>query len=306
LSQPLLHIRFGRFELDEGRHLLLADGVAVAIGPKPLALLFHLARHRDRVVRKEELLRAAWPGVVVTDDAVSQVVMKAREALGEVGARARILETVRGVGFRFGAEAEALGANVPASAGAHDLFARGPRARDRDAAIRSRAGGLRRRRPCPRDGRSRHREDAARLAEELATIAEDAGTDVHRARAQDAAGTPAFWLWAQVLRACAESWDVERLRDTLASGATDLARIAPLLRERLVLAPPTLGDTGEMRFRLYDALARFLKRAARGRPQVLVLDDLQWMDADSLRTLGHLAGELRRERVLVVVTVRGA
>ena len=134
MSQPPLHIRFGRFELDEDRHALLENGVAVSIGPKPLALLFHLARHRERVVRKDELLRAVWPGVVVTDDAIAQVVLKAREALGEVGARARIVATVRGVGFRFGVDAEPVGAAVSPVL-AQVLAARGYNCPDRAGAF---------------------------------------------------------------------------------------------------------------------------------------------------------------------------
>jgi DNA-binding winged helix-turn-helix (wHTH) protein/tetratricopeptide (TPR) repeat protein len=302
VSQPPLHIRFGRFELDEDRHALLENGVAVSIGPKPLALLFHLARHRDRVVRKDELLRAVWPGVVVTDDAIAQVVLKAREALGEVGGRARIVATVRGVGFRFGVDAEPVGATV-APVLAHAASSLVGRARElgvlRSALARaiSGSGGLALVMGEAGIGKTR-------LVEELAAVAEQAGVEVHRARGQDAAGTPAFWLWAQILRGCAEHWDVERLRDTLMSGATELARVAPLLREKLALAPPMLADTEESRFRLYEALTRFVERAARVCPQVLVVDDLQWLDPDSLHALSHLAGELRGERVFVVATVR--
>jgi DNA-binding SARP family transcriptional activator len=56
------------------------------------------------------------------------------------------------------------------------------------------------------------------------------------------------------------------------------------------------------RFGLHVAVVEAL--AAATGPTVLVVDDLQWADAASLRVIEFLAGELRRTRALLVVTTR--
>jgi hypothetical protein len=53
------------------------------------------------------------------------------------------------------------------------------------------------------------------------------------------------------------------------------------------------------RLRLFDALSRMrLRRLADHHPVVIVLDDLQWADAGSLRLLRFLAADLARSRLL--------
>src|SRR5262249_17825462 len=63
-------------------------------------------------------------------------------------------------------------------------------------------------------------------------------------------------------------------------------------------------DSAETRFRLFDAAALFLQRVAQAQPIVVVLDDLHWADAASLRLLQFLARELADARLLVVGTCR--
>src|SRR6185436_9907352 len=52
--------------------------------------------------------------------------------------------------------------------------------------------------------------------------------------------------------------------------------------------------------------ARVLAAVAEEAGLVLVLDDVQWADADSLALLAHVTREVTRGRLLVVVTVRPA
>lgn len=301
MARTPLHLRFGRFELDEARCTLLEDGSPVSIGPKPLAILLHLARHRDRVVRKEELLEAVWPDTTVSDDAIWQSLFKVRAALGTDGAK--MIETLRGVGFRFVADAHdaatADAAAAPAPARPGFVGRESELALLRSALGRASAagGGLVLLAGEPGIGKTR-------LAEMLLAEAQDAGMDVREACTREGPGVPAFWLWAQVLRGYASAWDPQTLRSGLGSGATELGRIAPELRELLQLELPESADHEETRFRLFDALGGFLQRASRVRPQVILLDDLQWADADSLAALAFLARELRRERVLFLATAR--
>ena len=58
------------------------------------------------------------------------------------------------------------------------------------------------------------------------------------------------------------------------------------------------------RFLLFDAVSRTLQRIARRRPLLVVLEDVQWAGAESLRLLEHLAYEPLDAPLLVLATVR--
>lgn len=88
--------------LDARRAELQRDGVALALRPKPFALLCALVARPGEVLSKEELMAAVWPGVVVTDDSLTQAVHELRTVLGEAGAQ--LLRTVPRRGYRFDAQ----------------------------------------------------------------------------------------------------------------------------------------------------------------------------------------------------------
>lgn len=71
----------------------------VHIHHKPMAVLEYLAAHAGEVVAREELFDAVWPGVIVTDDALTQCVVELRKAFGESAHDARIIRTIPKVGF---------------------------------------------------------------------------------------------------------------------------------------------------------------------------------------------------------------
>jgi len=100
----MLH-RFSRFEIDESKRELRVDGRVVAVQPRIFDVLAYLARHRERVVPKEELLEAVWPGVIVTDASLQRAISLARVALGEQGGRA--IRTYPRKGYRLNEEGEA-------------------------------------------------------------------------------------------------------------------------------------------------------------------------------------------------------
>ncbi|WP_298231291.1 winged helix-turn-helix domain-containing protein, partial [uncultured Azohydromonas sp.] len=92
--------RFGACELDEARRALLVRGREVPLQPRVFEVLCYLVRHRDRVVPKEELLSALWPGSVVVDNALQRSVSLARAALAEAGL-AQAVRTYARLGYRF-------------------------------------------------------------------------------------------------------------------------------------------------------------------------------------------------------------
>jgi TolB-like protein len=95
--------RFDCFTLDLIRGALLAaGGTEVALRPKAFALLRQLVENAGRLIDRDEIMAAVWPGVIVTDDSVTQVVKEIRRALGD--GEQRLLRTVPRRGFLFAAE----------------------------------------------------------------------------------------------------------------------------------------------------------------------------------------------------------
>jgi len=103
-TAPLAPQRFGPCELDEARRALTVHGREVRLQPRVFDVLCYLVRHRDRVVPKDELLDALWPGTVVVDNALQRVVSIARAALAEAGLPDAV-RTYPRHGYRFCADA---------------------------------------------------------------------------------------------------------------------------------------------------------------------------------------------------------
>lgn len=96
---PGIH-RFAAFELDQNRRALRLEGREIPLQPRVFDLLLYLVEHRDRVVGKEELLDALWPGVVVTESSLQRAVSLARTALQQGGLGEAIRNYARR-GYRF-------------------------------------------------------------------------------------------------------------------------------------------------------------------------------------------------------------
>ncbi len=303
---------FDRFELDAERHELRLDGEVVETQPKVLGLLLHLIRNRQRVVSREELFSALWPGVVVSDDALFHALKKARAAVGDDGSAQRVIATLSRVGYRFVASvaerqsgappvpaAEEPAAAPPVAAGPPLVGRGGDLARLREALERALAGA----------GRVAFVSGEAgigktRLAREIVEIARARGAEIHEAASWHGPGSPPLWLWVQILRAIVRSWRAEDLARAMGAGASEIARLAPELEETLAITVPPVRDTDEARFLLMDAVARFLVQAARERPQILLLEDLHWAPPATLQLLDYLAQKMPAARLLVVGTFR--
>ena len=81
----------------------MRDGRAVPLRPKAFDLLAFLTSRPGEVLTKDQLIAAVWPGLVVTDDSLTQCVHELRCALGETGS---LLKTVPRRGYRFDALVE--------------------------------------------------------------------------------------------------------------------------------------------------------------------------------------------------------
>ncbi len=90
-----------------------------------------------------------------------------------------------------------------------------------------------------------------------------------------------------------------------------LGQVFPVMRriEPIAQAPrpePGALDPLVLRARLFAALRELFTRVAEGRPVVIVIDDLQWADADSLALLAEVMRHPGAPRALLVATMRAA
>jgi DNA-binding winged helix-turn-helix (wHTH) protein/tetratricopeptide (TPR) repeat protein len=112
-EMPVVH-RFGPCELDSAVRELRRDGHVVEVQRKVFDLLLYLVEHRHRAVDKDEIQRAVWPGVIVTETALTRAIMKARRAVGDDAERQAVIRTVHGHGYRFVALLEGPAIREPA------------------------------------------------------------------------------------------------------------------------------------------------------------------------------------------------
>ncbi|ACB75832.1 response regulator [Opitutus terrae] len=101
-DDPLAQLRIGGLEIDVPRHQVTVDGAPVTLTATEFKLLEILARRRGRVQTRDRLLQDVWGYDNPIDSrTVDTHMRRLREKLGET---ASLLETIRGVGYRFTAE----------------------------------------------------------------------------------------------------------------------------------------------------------------------------------------------------------
>ncbi|MHA3704194.1 BTAD domain-containing putative transcriptional regulator [Jatrophihabitans sp. YIM 134969] len=145
----------------------------------------------------------------------------------------------------------------------------------------------------------------SRLAEELSRIARARGHVVAWGRCWQHEGAPALWPWRQVLRELATRMPDDVLADAMTGRAAAVATVVPELSPSGPdLGAPTIGSVDAAEVSTFDAVVVFLQAAARDRPVVIVVDDLQWADPASRRLTEYVATHLRGTPVAVLVTVR--
>jgi adenylate cyclase len=105
---------FEGYTLDIACNALRAADREIALRRKSFELLRYLVENPDRLVTKEELLKAIWPNVVVTDESLTKCVSEVRQAIGD--SKQTIIATVPGRGYRFVAKVSRVVPSVAAPA----------------------------------------------------------------------------------------------------------------------------------------------------------------------------------------------
>lgn len=92
--------------LDPATRRAMAQGCEIVLGPTEFRLLYFLMTHAGRVYTREQLLDRVWGDHVFVEDRTVDVhIRRLRKALEVVG-KEKLLQTVRGSGYRFTAKSE--------------------------------------------------------------------------------------------------------------------------------------------------------------------------------------------------------
>ena len=92
-------VSIGELHLDGATHRVTLAGAPLKMGPTEFKLLNFLMHHTERVHSRSQLLDKVWGDHVFIEERTVDVhVKRLREALGLAG---HMIETVRGVGYRF-------------------------------------------------------------------------------------------------------------------------------------------------------------------------------------------------------------
>lgn len=91
----------GPVRIDVAAHTVERDGAAIELTPTEFRLLAELARHRGQVLSREQLLEQVWGYDYLGDSRLVDATIQRLRAKVELDpSDPRIVETVRGVGYR--------------------------------------------------------------------------------------------------------------------------------------------------------------------------------------------------------------
>ena len=92
-------LKAGPLEIDREKYQILIDGEVTVFPKKEFEILSYLAAHPGKVFPREKILSDVWGSdVYVVERTIDVHVRKIREKLGD---HSRIIETIKGVGYRF-------------------------------------------------------------------------------------------------------------------------------------------------------------------------------------------------------------
>ncbi|MGB7068718.1 MAG: winged helix-turn-helix domain-containing protein [Pyrinomonadaceae bacterium] len=100
---------FDKFRLDTGERMLFRDNVPLNLQPKTYELLYHLVKHNNQLLTRDDLIEELWADTYVGENNLSQHVRRLRGLIGDE--ENRMIETVPRRGYRFNVEVRSLAPN---------------------------------------------------------------------------------------------------------------------------------------------------------------------------------------------------
>jgi len=311
-------IVFDPFCLDLANECLWDGSQAIKLRPKAFAVLDYLLEHPGRLVTKEELLNAVWPGTFVGEAVLKVVIRQIREALGDDHRSPRFIETAHRRGYRFigpiadrrqtaGNDLDKRSNNGSSSSllrSAHSP----PEVVGRDDALSRMRGWLDQTLAGERQiifvtGEPGIGKTA--LVDAFARGISNQNIRIGRGQCLEQYGTGEAYLpvleaigrlcreheqVVDVLRACAPMWLMQM--PSLLSAA-----------DRQLLSREMAGATRE---RMLREMGDALELLAADQPLVLILEDLHWSDYSTLDLISYLASQRQAAQLMLIGTYRPA
>jgi DNA-binding winged helix-turn-helix (wHTH) protein/tetratricopeptide (TPR) repeat protein len=305
-------IRFPPFALDAANARLYRGDEVIPLRGKTLAVLEYLAARPGQLVSKDELLKALWPEVYVSEDVLVGCVRELRAIFGDTRGAARYVETVYRRGYRWIAQISAedrvlsaesqvpLSTQIPLST--------------QDSALSTLFVG--------------READLARLQLWFERAASGARQVVFVTGETGIGKTALVDEFCSALRTqhsallfargkCVEQYGPAEPFLPLLDALSRLSRqpgndwAAAALQQRLpdgMLSPSAASMSSPAAVIMPDRAVRLLAEAvealAKERVVILVLEDLHWSDPSTLDVLSYLAQRPEPCRLMVVVTYR--
>lgn len=94
-------VEAGGLRLDPGTHRVQAGDQALALGPTEFRLLHFMMTHPERVHSRTQLLDQVWGDHVFVEERTVDVHIRRLRSALEAGGYDRLIQTVRGSGYRF-------------------------------------------------------------------------------------------------------------------------------------------------------------------------------------------------------------
>jgi DNA-binding winged helix-turn-helix (wHTH) protein/tetratricopeptide (TPR) repeat protein len=103
---------FGPFRLNPGERLLSRDRQAISLQPKAFDTLLVLVQNSEKLVLKDDLMKAVWPDSFVEESNLTQNIFVLRKILEETPRDRRYIVTVPGRGYRFAEQVRTISCDV--------------------------------------------------------------------------------------------------------------------------------------------------------------------------------------------------
>jgi tetratricopeptide (TPR) repeat protein len=145
-----------------------------------------------------------------------------------------------------------------------------------------------------------------RLAIQMAEFASRSGFASFIGRCHERQEPIPFLPFVEIIETIlARAPSLDAFREQIGGNAPELAQLAPSLRRVFPDIPdPIEVPNPQKRHYIFQSVTEALARVARTRPQLFILDDLQWADESSLALLNHLADHIGQVPLAVIGTYR--
>ncbi len=97
-------VELGGLRIEPINHLVLVNGARLDLSPSEYRLLFFFMTHQDRAYSRSQILDQVWGDDVYVEERTVDVHIRRLRKFLEPSGHEHLIQTVRGVGYRFAAE----------------------------------------------------------------------------------------------------------------------------------------------------------------------------------------------------------